>query len=193
MYVTCNIPRGLSLLLNHSPRTKRIAVSLFHAGMTCRATAQVLLSEFGVRVSPESVALWAKASGEFRKRGEKSGPPTGSELKSAYVTGASVRQLARDYHVSQALVRHRLREEGVRMRPSGTLYPVLTADLLRELYGDRGLSARRIAARVGCSEATVAWRLRAYGIPRKHRRKVAGGVLHAGERRHFRPSLSSRE
>lgn len=109
-----------------------------------------------------------EGAGEGRNRGGKRLPLPEVELRRAYEAGAFVRQLASDYHVSQRLVRKRLREAGTRMRPGGTLYPVLTRELLRDLYLGQGMTARRIAARVGCSESTVTWRLRAYRIPQRH-------------------------
>ncbi len=106
-------------------------------------------------------------------RGGKRLPVPGTEMKHAYEAGASVRQLARDHHISQRLVRERLHEAGTHMRPGGTIYPVLTPELLRDLYRGQRMTARRIAARVGCSESTVTSRLRIYGIPRMRKRRLA--------------------
>ncbi len=167
MYTTCNILREIGPSLKHSPSTKRIAVSLFHSGMTCQAVSQILHAEFGVIVSPSSVALWARAAGGWRRRGGKRLPLPGTEMRKAYDAGTSVRELALEYHVSQRLVRKRLHEAGTRMRAGGTVYPILTLELLRDLYVSQGVTARMIAARVGCSETTVTWRLRTYGIPRR--------------------------
>lgn len=162
--------------MRHSPRTKRIAVSLYQAGMSCLGVSKILQTEFGIEVSPASVALWARGIGERRRRGRKRLPLSGTDLGRAYETGASVRQLAKDYHVSQRLVRARLREAGTRMRPGGTVYPVLTWELLRDLYLIQGMTARRIAARVGCSESTITWRLRTFGIPRRRRGKRRSSI-----------------
>ncbi len=155
----------------HSPRTKRIAVSLYFTGMTCRDVANVLKAEFGVKVSPASISLWARGVGDRRKRGGRRLPLPCAKLRRAYEAGESVRQLAQDYRVSERLVRKRLREVGAEMRPGGTAYPLLTQELLDDLYVRQGLTAERIAAHIGCSESCVTWRLRTYGITRRCLRK----------------------
>ncbi len=157
----------------HSPRTKRIAVSLYYAGMPCEDVAKVLQTEYGVEISPSSVVLWARGIA-WRRRGRKRLPLPGSEMRHAYEAGASIRQLALEYQVSQRIVRARLHEAGARMRPGGTVYPALTEELLRDLYVNQRMTAARIAARVGCSESTVTWRLRAYGLSRPRGYRTLG-------------------
>ena len=77
--------------------------------------------------------------------------------------------MERCYHVSETLVEDRLHETGTPMRRYRGVYTGLTSERLRELYCGKGMSRRDIAAMTGYSEATVFWRLRTYGIPRRQK------------------------
>ncbi len=155
----------------HSRRTRKIALSLYHSGLSSREVTQCLSDEFEAEVSPQTVARWARAIGMNRAVGGKRFVVSGEDLRPLYDAGASVSQLSQHYHVSEALVWERLRDAGTQMRPSGTVYTLLTPGLLQEMYWEQGMTTKQIARRVGCSQATVHYRLRAYGIPRKRLRR----------------------
>lgn len=170
----CTLPvlpsRPLRTALMHALRTRRIALSLYLSGLSSRDVSRRLSEEYGTKVTPQTVAQWARKLAMSHPKGGKRFRLSGEDLEPLYRAGASISQLANRYHVSQTLVGGRLHEAGTVMRRGGTIYELLTADLLRELYWDRGLSAKQIAGRVGCSQATIHYRLRAYGIPRKRKR-----------------------
>jgi len=153
--------------LIHPPRTRRIALALYWSGLSARAVSQRLHDEFGFEVTPQTVSKWARETRINRPPGGQRIALPEERLRALYEDGGTVPQLSQRYHVSRALVWERLHEAGTNMRPGGTIYGMLNSELLRDLYWGQDLSSRNIAARVGCSEAAVFWRLRAYGIPRK--------------------------
>ena len=140
--------------------------------LSCRATAAKLATDYGLTVTPQTVARWARKAGKNRRVGGPRLPLSGRELEPLFEGGISVPELANRFQVSQSLVRERLREIGLRMRPSGTRYTSLTEDSLRWMYWSRGMSSKEIALQAGCSQFTVHYRLRLYGIPRKRVRRT---------------------
>jgi len=160
----------LGFRVAHSDDIRRRAIGLYDgAKLSCRATAARLSTDYGVNVTPQTVARWAREEGKNRSVGEPRLPLSGHELKPFYDAGASVSQLANRFHVSQTLVRGRLREVGTRIHPSGTRYSLLTKDRLQSMYLTRGMSAKQIAKQVGCSQMTVYYRMRIYRIPRRRK------------------------
>ena len=164
----------LGFRVAHSDDIRRRAIGLYDAAkLSCRATAARMSTDYGVNVTPQTVARWAREEGKNRSVGEPRLPLSGHELKPFYDAGVPVSRLAERFHVSQTFVRDRLREVGTQMRRSGTRYTLLTKGRLQSMYLTRGMSAKQIAMQVGCSQMTVYYRLRIYRIPR--RRKPAKG------------------
>ena len=154
----------------HSDDIRRRAIGLYDgAKLSCRATAARLSDDYGVNVTPQTVARWAREEGKNRSVGEPRLPLSGHELKPFYDAGVSVSRLAKRFHVSQSLVRDRLREVGTRIHPSGTRYTPITKDRLQSMYLTRGMTVKQIAMQVGCSQVTVYDRLRIYRILRKRK------------------------
>jgi transcriptional regulator of aromatic amino acid metabolism len=136
--------------------------------------AKRLLDQEAVAVSPQTVALWARNAGKNRSVGDVRLAISGEELRPLYEAGASTIDLARRFHVSRTLVGERLKEVGTQMRHGWTKYPSLSLESLRRMYWTEGLSTKEVAARTGCSQMTVHYRLRRYGIPRKRHRRSTG-------------------
>jgi DNA-binding transcriptional ArsR family regulator len=177
MYATRNTVRGVRVALIRSREAKRIALALYESGLPSSAVSLTLQEQFNIQAAPPTVAKWARDARISRPKGGKRFPLSGRTLKVAYEAGVSVSQLADQYRVSQSFVEKRLREAGTRMRPSGTVYGVLTKALLRELYWGRDMGAKQIAALIGCSRATVYYRLRVYRIQRKRKQHKRQPVL----------------
>jgi transposase len=156
----------------HPSRIRKRAIALYaDRGLTCRATSKRLANEFGRNVTPQTVARWAREAGVNRRPGGRRFALSGADLEPLYTAGASVSQLADRFHVSRSFISERLSDVHTRIRPSGTRYTSLTKDTLRRMYWTEDMSTKEIAARVGCSQTTVHYRLRAYRIPRKQRRR----------------------
>lgn len=157
--------------LIHSRRTRRIALSLYHSGFSCREVSESLRDEFGAAVTPQTVARWAGEIGLGRNVGgwrTVSLPPDAGRL---YESGLTVAQVGKRFHVSKTAAAERLREMGVTIRPSGWRFlHALTADGLRTSYLVEGRTARSIADETGCSIGTVCRLLRIHGVLRRDAR-----------------------
>ncbi|WP_203338772.1 hypothetical protein [Nocardioides limicola] len=82
-------------------------------------------------------------------------------IAARYAEGATVRQLATEFHCHRTTVALRLKEHGIEMRNR----PATTDEIAQfiALY-ESGLSLVKVAEKTGISEKTVMNRLRAEGV-----------------------------
>src|SRR2546427_5520101 len=152
----------------HSETVRRRAITLYATGLSSRETAKRLRRELGAVVTYPTVARWVREVGESRPVGDRRTAHLPKEAARMYESGLTLREVAKQFRVSQALVQERFQEMGVRIRPSGLRYARLAdKSWVENQYCTKGLSAREIAHLVGCSVFAVHYHLRKYGILRK--------------------------
>jgi DNA invertase Pin-like site-specific DNA recombinase len=84
----------------------------------------------------------------------------------------NIAKVAERYHAGKTVAAKRLREMGMEIRPSGSLFGhLLTADRLREMYRQKGMRAQEIAEATGCNAGTVYNWLKKWDIPLKRVRR----------------------
>lgn len=97
----------------------------------------------------------------------RGGRPSADELRRLYEDcHLSLRQIGQRFSVTPQAVREWLIAAGIPRRPGGAPTPTVESGRLVELYS-QGLSGPEVAARLGCSSATVYRRLAAAGIARR--------------------------
>jgi len=156
----------------HPEAVRRRAIALYRTGLSSRDTAKRLCRELGTVVAYPTVARWVRGVGESRPVGERRTVHLAEEAVLLYESGLTIKEVAKQFQVSQAVVQERFKEIGVRIRPRGVKYARLAdKSWVEAQYRFKGMSAQEIATRVGCSVLTVHYHLRKYGIPRKRQRR----------------------
>lgn len=104
------------------------------------------------------------------------------------VDGLSMLQLARRFGVSRQGIHHRLKRQGIRIRPQGRPRPKIDELTLRSLYLDQKLSGREIAIRFNVTQRAVYYWLKAFNIksrgPGYYRKYPELANLQVGESMH---------
>ncbi len=157
----------------HREKVRQRAIALYESGLSCRAVARAIAGEFGASATPQTVARWVRKTGRSRPVGDRRRVELPRQAARLYEAGLTQGEIAKRFAVSPATVQSRLRELGVRARPSGLRYARLAdKGWLENQYVERGRSAMAIARRVGCNVLTVHYHLRRHGIPRKRSRRI---------------------
>ena len=151
----------------HPSEIRRRAVSLYESGLSVRVVAKRLEVEFQKSIAPQTVARWMRLAGISRLPGAPRIVSLPSENAMLYRKGVTSSQLSVRYAVSPNTVLKRLREAGVRVRPTNSVFAhILTKGRLRTMYLEKRESVKRIANRYGCSIATVYRLLTVHGLRR---------------------------
>jgi transposase len=129
-------------------------------------------AEIGERlgVSGRTIRTWLQQAGiALRPRRERRRhhlPPTDVELRRCYLDeGLTIAQVAARYGVSATTARRWLGNAGIPRRAARRSSRAPSADELRRLYQDEGLSTTQIAQRHGVAQQTAHGWLRAAQIP----------------------------
>lgn len=154
----------------HLPCTRGRAIALYLSGLSARDVTERILKERNIYVSPQTVARWMQELGKSRPVGEPRFVELGPDAKKLYESGYNIEEVAGQLRVGKTVTATRLREMGVEIRPSGSRFiHILTEDHLRKWYLRQGMTMQNIAAKTGCSIATVQRLLKLNGIPRRRR------------------------
>jgi DNA-binding CsgD family transcriptional regulator len=155
----------------HPERVRWRAVELYESGLSSRAAARQLKRELGARVTPQTVAAWARELGISRPVGDRRRAELPREAVCLYESGLTLAEIGCRLHVGPTTVAKRLREMGVQIRHRGLQYTRLCDKTwLEDQYVKKGTSAKEIARALGCVVLTVHYHLRKHGIPRKRKR-----------------------
>ncbi len=155
----------------HSRQVKRRAIALYDSGLSCRMTANRLKEEVGTTVTPQTIARWMRELGRSRPVGDRRTFELPTEAIRLYESGLTLRRVAERFGISATTLRERLAKAGIRLRRRTVTYARLAdRTWLEDQYRVKGVSAKEIAVRVGCSVLTVHYHLRRHGIPRKRKR-----------------------
>lgn len=103
-----------------------------------------------------------------------------------YEAGASAREIARKYGVTETLVHKKIRDAGV-----STRLKKIDAAKVAEMRG-AGMTARQIAAELGCSEVTVYAKLKEAGVTRTRPVRDGGSIRWEREKKGL-PEQAARE
>ena len=114
-------------------------------------------------ISRARVAAVLRAAGIARRSQGKDCPVDPGTLRGMVQAGATAATVAKHYGVSATTATRWLAEAGLRRDPD------IDAGLLRELYIDRQLTTREVAAELGVSKERVIRALAGAGIPRRPR------------------------
>ena len=152
----------------HSRELQTSAISLYDSGISARGVSRELERDFGVSVTPQTIARWMREVGMSRPVGPVRSAELPPEAKRLYESGLTIEQVARQFGVGATVAGQRLREIGAEIRPSGSRFVhLLTRDRLRTLYVLEGRTMRSIADEAGCSIGTVYRLLKRLGVRRR--------------------------
>jgi transposase-like protein len=115
-------------------------------------------------ISRARVAAVLRDAGIPRRTSRKDCPVDADTLREIVQAGGTVAAVAREYGVSHTTAARWFTEAGLLGADPG-----VDPRLLRELYADRQLSTREVAAELGINKARVIRALTAAGIPRRPR------------------------